>query len=58
MSKKSASPSRPKASDGSMRRRPGSPPASGPPTSLWNLLSACTEFQPGAQKRDWGAKDS
>ena len=40
---------------GSISRTPGSPPCSGPPTSVWNLLSDCTEFQPGAQKRGMSA---
>ena len=30
---------------------PGSSPLSAPPTSSWNLLTDCTEFHPGAQKR-------
>ncbi len=37
--------------DGSISRTPGSPPRSGPPTSIWNLFSAWSEFHPGAQNR-------
>src|SRR4051812_28793523 len=40
----------PDSCDGSIKRTPESPPRSGPPISLWNLLTACTEFHPGAQK--------
>ncbi len=35
---------------GTSNRTPGSPPLSGPSISCWKLVTACGEFQRGAQK--------